>query len=389
MTLLLVCTNAFAADAAGVAEASTGAGAAPHVTVRLHKIVDGLKEPLFLTGSGQPGPPRLFVVERRGRIRVISRSGSTWRVTGTFLDIRSLVGSAGGEQGLLGLAFAPDYKSSGRFYLDYTNTAGNTVIAEYRRAAADRADASSARILLTIRQPFANHNGGWIGFKGPELYIAMGDGGSGGDPGNRAQRLDTLLGKILRIDPRDPDGKGPKRYSIPAGNPFLGRPGRDAIWAFGLRNPWRDSFDPLTGDLWIGDVGQNLFEEVDHAGNARGRNFGWHLLEGRHRYPSAEVCSSKCKTLPVVEYAHDARGASNCSVIGGYVSRRSDAPLYGSYLFGDLCSGRIWAIPTSFSGGTLPSALNSGLSLTSFGVGPSGRIYAVALSGGIYRVDGT
>jgi glucose/arabinose dehydrogenase len=381
--LLLVPTSLTAAVPARV----TGATLAG--TLRIQKIVDGLHEPVFLTTTGHAGPPRRFVVERAGRIKIVSRAGSTWRVSGTFLDMHRRVGSGGGEQGLLGLAFAPDYASSGHFYVHYTNTSGNTVIAEYRRASADRADPSSWRKVLRVKQPFDNHNGGWIGFKGAYLYIALDDGGSGGDPDNRAQRLNTLLGKILRINPRDPDGDGPKRYSIPAGNPLVGRPGLDAIWAYGLRNPWRDSFDPVTGDLWIGDVGQETFEEVDRRGNARGRNFGWNLLEGRHRYPSGALCHSNCRALPVVEYRHNAGGASNCAVIGGYVSRRPAAALYGRYFFGDLCSGRIWAIPSTFNGGPLPPALHSGLDLSSFGVGPSGRIYAISLSGAIYRVQGT
>jgi glucose/arabinose dehydrogenase len=383
IAMLLVPTSLSAA----VPARSTGA--TPAGTLAIQKIVDGLNEPVFLTSAGGAGTPRLFVVERHGRIKIVTRAASAWHITGTFLDLHLHVGSSGGEQGLLGLAFAPDYASSGRFYVDYTNRSGNTVVAEYHRASADHADPSSWRKVLTVKQPFENHNGGWIGFKGSELYIALGDGGSGGDPGNRAQRLNTPLGKILRIDPRDPDGNGPKRYSVPAGNPFVGRPGLDAIWAYGLRNPWRDSFDPRTGDLWIGDVGQETFEEVDHAGTARGRNFGWHLLEGRHRYPSGALCHSDCRTLPVAEYRHSVDGGDNCTVIGGYVSRRPAAALYGRYLFGDFCSGRIWAIPASFDGGPLPQPLNSGLQLSSFGVGPSGRIYAISLSGAIYRVEGT
>jgi glucose/arabinose dehydrogenase len=371
------------------ASAAPAPDVAPSVTFGVHKIVDGLEQPVFLTNNGQRATPRLFVVERPGRIRILSKVGGRWSVTGTFLDMHARVGSGFQEQGLLGLAFAPDYAQSGRFYVDYTNTSGNTVIAEYHRADATHADPTSWRRVLTVGQPYENHNGGWIGFKGSDLYIALGDGGSAGDPGNRAQSLDTLLGKILRIDPRDPDGSGPKRYSIPSTNPFVGRSGLDEIWAYGLRNPWRDSFDPSTGDLWIGDVGQNSFEEVDHAGTARGRNFGWHLLEGRHLYPSGALCTANCKTLPVVEYRHSVAGTPNCSVIGGYVSRRATAALYGRYLFGDYCSGRIWAIPASFHGGPLPAPLNSGLTLSSFGVGPSGRIYAVALNGAIYRIDGT
>ena len=363
---------------------------APSVTFGVHKIVDGLDQPVFLTNNGQRATPRLFVVERPGRIRIVSRVGSAWHVTGTFLDMHTRVGSSAREQGLLGLAFAPDYASKRpllRRLHEHVRQHRHRRVPPRRRRRAQIRPRGGA--VLTVKQPFENHNGGWIGFKGRDLYIALGDGGSGGDPGNRAQRLDTLLGKILRIDPRDPDGSGPKRYSIPSTNPFVGRSGLDEIWAYGLRNPWRDSFDPRTGDLWIGDVGQDSFEEVDRAGTARGRNFGWHLLEGRHLYPSGALCTASCKTLPVVEYRHSVAGTLNCTVIGGYVSRRAGAALYGQYLFGDFCSGRIWAIPASFHGGPLPAPLNSGLTLSSFGVGPSGRIYAVALNGAIYRIDGT
>jgi glucose/arabinose dehydrogenase len=359
--------------------ASPGANAGGIGTSR---ILTGLNQPVYVTHAGDR---RLFVVEQPGRIRIARVVNGRWRVTGTFLDIRSLV-LDGGERGLLGLAFHPQYASNGRFYVHYTNNSGNHVIAEYRRSSRSRANPASRRVVLTVRDPYSNHNGGWLAFKGPYLYIAFGDGGAGGDPGNRAQRLDTLLGKILRINPLDPDGNGGKRYGIPSSNPFVGRGGRDEIWSYGLRNPWRNSFDRVTGHLWIGDVGQNEYEEVNHVTSGRGTNFGWRLLEGRHRYPSGTRCRSNCRTLPVVEYRHSVGGEDNCSVTGGYVSRRSGAAMYGRYLFADYCSGRIWSMRAS--GGGLTS-INTGLRISSFGEGRNGVIYVVNIGGSIYRIAGT
>jgi hypothetical protein len=265
------------------------------------------------------------------------------------------------------------------------------VIAEFRRARsnAGRAIPGSERVVLKVRRRTPYHNGGWLGFKGPFLYIALGDGaGDGGepDPENNGQRLSTLMGKILRIDPLDPDGAGARRYRIPADNPFVGEPGRDEIWASGLRNPWRNSFDRLTGQLWVADVGQSRYEEVNRAGTGKGANFGWRLVEGRHRFPSGDPCTTDCKTLPIAVYGH---GGGNCAVTGGYVSRRPGAPLFGQYLFGDFCSGKIWAIPASFVGGPLPEPVDTPVNITSFGEGSDGQIYATTLGGSIYRVLGT
>jgi glucose/arabinose dehydrogenase len=377
--LITVASLAVAAPA-GAVPVPAGGG------IGLTRILGGLTDPVFVTHAGDD---RLFIVEQVGRIKIARQVSGTWRVTGTFLDIRTIV-LDGGEQGLLGLAFHPNYATNGRFYVHYTNNAGDHVIAEYRRGStAGRANPSSRRVVLHVNDPYSNHNGGWLGFKGPYLYIAFGDGGSGGDPGNRGQRLDTLLGKILRINPLDPDGSGPKRYSIPRDNPRVGRSGKDEIWAWGLRNPWRNSFDRATGDLWIADVGQGLYEEVNHSGNARGRNFGWRLLEGRHRYPSGSLCTSNCKTLPIVEYRHNVSGDDNCSVTGGYVARRSGAARSGQYFFGDYCSGRLWSISAGFSGGALPAATNTGLSISSFGEDHDGRIYVVNRGGSIHRINGT
>jgi len=248
------------------------------VRLALVSVAGGLDAPLLVTSAGD-GTRRLFVVEQAGRIRLI-RSGTV--LATPFLDISSRI-SSGGERGLLGLAFHPAYETNRRFYVDYTDLNGNTVVSEFTASSSDPdvVGATSERVLLRIVQPYANHNGGALAF-GPDgfLYIATGDGGSGGDPGNRAQSLGTRLGKLLRIDVDTRTGS--LRYGIPRTNPYVGRFGLDDIWAYGLRNPWRFSFDRTTGDLWIGDVGQGRWEEIDRAtrpsGGGRGRNFGWRVL---------------------------------------------------------------------------------------------------------------
>ena len=360
--------------------------AAPASVSGLTLIKSGLAQPVFLTHAGDE---RLFVVERTGRIRILRDVSGTWKVMGTFLDLRGKVDTGHSEQGLLGLAFHPDYATNGLFYVDYINPSGNTVVAEYQRATATKADPDSKRVVLTINQPFDNHNGGWIAFKGEHLYIASGDGGSGGDPFGNGQDKETRLGKILRIDPLDPGGPGGQRFSVPGSNPFVGKAGLDEIWAYGLRNPWRNSFDAQTGDLWIGDVGQEKYEEVSRSGDGKGLNFGWDRLEGRHLYPSGGLCSGNCRTLPIVEYKHSVSGDDNCSVVGGYVSRRSGATLEGRYLYGDTCSGRIWDIPAGYSGGSIGAPLDTSLFISSFGEGVDGRLYVVDLGGRIYRVNGS
>ena len=350
-------------------------------------VKDGFSSPTFLTNAGDS---RLFVVERPGYIKIIKNDNSVV----TFLDIHGIVSQAGGEQGLLGLAFDPNYASNGLFYVWYTRSAGDQeVLAEYRRSAADpdAADPTSWRQVLRVKDPYNNHNGGWMAFKGGYLYLSTGDGGSGGDPENRAQNLDSLWGKILRINPHDPAGSA--KYSIPSTNPYVGRSGRDEIWSYGLRNPWRCSFDDLTGQLWCGDVGQGTYEEVDRVKNGKGVNFGWRLLEGRHyyRYPNqtaGNVCTSGCMKLPIADYAHGDFGGGNCAVTGGYVSRRAGAVLDGKYVFGDFCSGKVWVIPADFVPGALPAPVaDTDYKISSFGEGSDGRIYLVDLSGAIYRLD--
>lgn len=326
---------------------------------------------------------RLFVVEQAGRIRVV-RDG---RVLGApFLDIRRLVVS-GGEQGLLSMAFAPDYATSGRFYVDYTDVNGNTRVVAYRRSrSADRADPRSARLVLFQRQPQPNHNGGQLQF-GPDgfLYIGLGDGGAEGDPHGRVgngQSLGTQLGKILRIQPLPNGG-----YRVPADNPFVRRRGaQPTIYAWGLRNPWRFSFDRATGDMVIGDVGQDTIEEVDFRtrGTGRGVNFGWRAWEGTRRYdPSVRAPSA---VGPVLEYTH---AGGNCSITGGYVIRDPRLPaLAGRYVYGDFCAGNLFTARLSQHGSRARHALGLHVaSLSSFGEDTRGRVYAVSLDGPVYRLD--
>jgi glucose/arabinose dehydrogenase len=356
------------------------------VRVDLERLVGGLDAPLFATGAGD-GSGRLFVVEQGGRIRIV-RDGRL--LDAPFLDISDRVRS-GGEQGLLGLAFRPGFgPDEARFYVNYTDRAGDTVIAEYRRTAdPDRADPASERILLRIDQPFANHNGGMLAF-GPDgrLYIGTGDGGSAGDPLDAGQRRDTLLGKLLRIDP-DPGSTGP--YRVPPDNPFVGTPGaRPEIWALGLRNPWRFAFDRLTGQLWIADVGQGRYEEVNRApdGLGRGANYGWARMEGRHCYPSGEGCARPGFVLPVAEYGHDL----GCSVTGGYVYRGGASPaLAGVYLFGDYCSGRLWGIASGGPAEQVPILLaETGRTISSFGQDDAGELYLTDLAdGSVWRIVGS
>jgi glucose/arabinose dehydrogenase len=330
----------------------------------------------------------LFVVEQGGRIRVV-RGGRVLRAP--FLDISSRVVS-GGEQGLLGLAFAPDYGRSGRFYVNYTDVNGDTRIVEYRRGSSpDRAHPGSARVLIRQDQPEANHNGGQLAF-GPDglLYIGLGDGGGGDDqhgPIGNGQNLGTLLGKILRIDPRPDASAGGLPYGIPADNPFAGRRGANpAIYAWGLRNPWRFSFDRRTGDITIGDVGQDEVEEIDFRtrGNARGVNFGWRAWEGTRRVDPGLPVSDHVG--PVLQYTHDGGG---CSVTGGYVIRDPRLPaLNGRYVYGDFCAGNLLTAKLRQDGARGRRATGLHVeALSSFGEDQRGRIYVTSLNGPVYRLD--
>lgn len=348
------------------------------LSLGLETVATGLDQPVYVTHAGD-GSGRIFVLEKAGRIVALDGDGSNAR---TFLDISDRVGSGSSEQGLLGLAFAPNVTASGRFYVYYTDKNGDTVIARYA-ANADRsaADPASETILLAAPQPAANHNGGMIAF-GPDgyLYAGLGDGGAANDRFGHGQNLATVLGTVIRIDV---SGDG---AVAPADNPFVGQEGaRPEIWAYGLRNPWRFSFDRLTGELWIADVGQNQWEEVNvqPAGSAGGENYGWPIMEGTRCF-QADTCDQSGLVLPVAEYGHD----QGCSVTGGYVYRGAAAPgLYGVYLYGDYCSGRIWGFAADAAGqGQNALLLSSGRQISSFGETESGEVLLVDYSGAVYRL---
>jgi len=348
--------------------------AAAQITLGFEPVASGLASPVGAVHAGD-GSGRLFIVEQAGRIRI--HDGAQLLAT-PFLDVSALV-SCCGERGLLGLAFHPDYATNGLFYVHYTDTAGNTAIARYQVSANPNvADSASGQLLLSVAQPFANHNGGQIAF-GPDgyLYVGLGDGGDAGDPGNRAQSLGTLLGKILRIDV---DGAFP--YAIPPSNPFLATPGAlPEIWAYGLRNPWRFSFDRQTGDLLIGDVGQSQREEVDFqpAASAGGQNYGWRLMEGSLCYNPPTGCNDGTLTLPILEYDHSV----GCSITGGYRYRGARFPqLVGRYFYGDFCSGRIWGGSQSGPTWSTVELVDTTLSITSFGEDEGGEVYVVHYGSG-------
>jgi glucose/arabinose dehydrogenase len=344
-----------------------------------------LESPVDVTHAGD-GTGRLFVVEQTGRIRIV-RDGTL--VDRPFLDITGRI-SSGGERGLLGLAFHPDYRSDPRVFVDYTDREGDTVVSSFRVTGdPDVADPDSERILLHIDQPFANHNGGGTVF-GPDgmLYIAMGDGGSGGDPQGNGQRLDTLLAKILRIDVDGAPTDG-KAYAIPADNPFVDTQGaRPEIWLTGLRNPWRIRFDRANGDLWIGDVGQGRWEEIDVArAGTSGLDYGWNRMEGFHCYEPSDGCDQTGLTLPVAEYGHE----FGCAVIGGVVVRGpSQGALEGGYVFGDSCQDNLWLMDPTGDGRREPVIVGQlGRTLSSIAEGEDGTVYATSLSGQLLRIVAT
>lgn len=345
------------------------------------KIVDGLNRPLYLA-SPNDGTGRLFVLEQPGVIRVVDQSAL---LPEPFLDIRSRVGSQGNEQGLLGLAFHPDYGKNGYFYINYTNKNGDTVIARYSvsKDNPNQADPNSEKVLLTQDQPFPNHNGGSMVF-GPDgyLYMGLGDGGSGGDPHGNGQSVNTLLGKLLRIDVNGGDP-----YGIPKDNPFANGGGKPEIWAYGLRNPWRFSFDRLTGDIYIADVGQNQWEEVDYlpAGSPGGANFGWNLREAAHPFKGTPPAGQNLID-PINEYSH----GNGCSVTGGYVYRGQALPEFrGIYIFADYCSGRIWGLMRGADGTWQSQQLyQNQMAISSFGEDTNGELYILDQnSGGVYRLQ--
>jgi glucose/arabinose dehydrogenase len=356
------------------------------VRVRVEPVIEGLAAPVWLTHAGD-GSGRLFILEKAGTIRVV-RDGQL--VGAPFLDIRDRVGSSSSEQGLLGLAFAPDYTGSGYFFVNYTDKRGDTVVSRFEVSAqADVADPASEFQVLGLDQPAPNHNGGGLLF-GPDgyLWVGTGDGGAANDRFGNGQNPATLLGKMLRLDvTSDPA----QPYLIPADNPWTtadwnGQDVLDEVWALGLRNPWRYSFDRATGDLWIADVGQNTYEEVHlvPAGSAGGLNFGWPIMEGLHCF-STQDCDQAGLELPVAEYRH---GADGCSITGGYVYRGAAVPvLAGAYLFSDFCSGKIWGLAQDGDAWEQVELADTDLAVSSFGEDEAGELYVTDLGGGgVYRV---
>ncbi len=353
--------------------------------VMLAPVADGFERPLLATHAGD-GSGRLFVVEQTGRIWILVDGE---RLATPFLDLSAVISPIGGysERGLLGLAFHPDYADNGRLFVDFTDGAGNTVVAEFSAARTDpnTADPASRRDLLRVEQPFGNHNGGHLAF-GPDgyLYISLGDGGSAGDPQANGQNPWTLLGSILRIDVDGDD----EPYTVPADNPFVtSGAGLPEIWAYGLRNVWRFSFDRATGDLYLADVGQNEWEEVNFqaADSPGGENYGWNRLEGTHPYSGGDVPSDA--VAPIAEYAHSEGG---CSVTGGFVYRGEALPdLLGVYFYGDWCTGNIWAAWRDGAGewqGRLCSA-ETGTNISAFGEDESGELYVVDYNGRLLRFE--
>lgn len=347
--------------------------------------IENLRDALYITG--RPGDDGLYVVQQDGVVRVF-RDGVEAEL---FLDVTDLTAS-GGERGLLGLAFHPQHAGNGLVYVNYTDQEGTTKVVEYRAAPGQAADPQGAREILSVDQPFANHNGGHLAFGADGmLYIGLGDGGNGGDPEDHGQRLDTLLGSMLRIDV---DGRDPGlEYAIPPGNPFVGREGvRGEIWALGLRNPFRYSFDAQTGYLWIGDVGQNEIEEIDRilSTDGAGSNFGWNRFEGDAPFdPEGRDLTGGPATPPVAQYDH----SQGCSVTGGYVYRGDAVPgLDGRYVYGDFCSGRLWTLTADGVDPGAPQEITDTAGaiagLRSFGMDNDGTLYAVA-SERIYEFIGS
>ena len=361
--------------------------ARPLAPVELEPAFPGLEfDRMVLLTYPDDGSGRLFVVLQPGRIVVFDNDPGVESAE-TFLDIRERVNDSGNEEGLLGLAFDPAFAENGHFYVNYTASGPRgTVVSRFSVSAGDpdRADADSELVFLEVAQPYRNHNGGHVAF-GPDgmLYVGLGDGGSSGDPRGNGQDTSTLLGSILRIDVSALDETG--GYAPPPDNPFAGGDGtaRGEIWAYGLRNPWRFSFDRHTGDLWAADVGQNRNEEVDLI--RPGRNYGWNFMEGSKCFRPTN-CDTRGLELPVAEYGRD----GGCSVTGGYVYRGSRQPaLYGAYLYADFCSGKIWALRHDGAAVTEQMLIaDTGLSISSFGEDASGEVYVLTFEGAVYRFGG-
>ncbi|HVL88129.1 MAG TPA: PQQ-dependent sugar dehydrogenase [Candidatus Thermoplasmatota archaeon] len=356
-----------------------GPGPDPEAGFELVRVATGLSSPIQIV-SPHDGTGRLFVVEQGGLVKILAEGRVGAR---PFLDLRDKVRS-GGEQGLLSIAFDPDFARNRRFFASYTDARGDTAIERFlvRADDPDRADAASGRVILSVDQPFANHNGGLVLF-GPDgmLYAGLGDGGSGGDPQGHGQNPATLLGSILRLDVSGAS------YEVPRDNPFVGRSGfAGEVWALGLRNPWRFSFDRQTGDAWIADVGQDRTEEVNHvpAASAAGRNYGWNVWEGTTRHRSGETATEA--TFPVFTYP--LRQAGTCAVTGGYVYRGAQVPaLRGVYLFADYCTGTVWGLRGVGGEWRGEPILRTQLRITSFGEDEAGELYVVDHGGSLHRFE--
>jgi glucose/arabinose dehydrogenase len=375
----LLATASIAGCSGSIADPPPDTATIPsNVRLRVREVVSGLSTPVFL--SAPPSDARLFILEQPGRIRIVENGQL---IATPFLDIAARI-APGHERGLLGLAFHPSFASNGFFYINFTDEDGNTRVERYRVSAdRNRADPASAFVIITIAQPFANHNGGMIAF-GPDrkLYVGMGDGGSGGDPQGNGQNLGTLLGKMLRLDV---DAGSP--YVVPTDNPFVGRAGaRGETWALGLRNPWRFAFDPPSSRLYIADVGEGRIEEISVAGAAeRGVNYGWKVMEGSTCF-NAPTCSRDGLRLPIVEYDH----SQGCSVTGGYVYRGTIAAIRGHYFYSDYCAGWLRSVRLDSNGvvadqrtwevGTIEGA-------TSFGIDGRGELYITAANGRVYIIE--
>jgi glucose/arabinose dehydrogenase len=376
--------------------AATGTAANAQLTTEL--VASGIDRPVFMVHAGD-GSGRLFIIEQEGQVRILEEDGTLIGTPWIDIDQQVTGGTSGGnEQGLLGLAFAPDFATSGLFYVNYTGSGGDTIVDEYTMSdptanVVTVADQLSKRRIMHINQPFSNHNGGWIGF-GPDgfLYVASGDGGSGNDPGNRAGNLTQRLGKLHRIDVSGADdypADTNHNYAIPADNPFVGAGGNvhESIWDYGLRNPWRTSFDSATGDIWMADVGQNQYEEVnvEAADDAGGNHYGWRCREGLHATGLSCANSNAGFYEPIHEYSH---GADGCSITGGYVYNGCALgdDYTGKYFFSDYCSGRIWTLdPTNAYART--TEFSSGFNVSSFGEDENGEIYVADLfAGRVYKI---
>ncbi|MDO7172858.1 PQQ-dependent sugar dehydrogenase [Mariniflexile sp. AS56] len=354
-------------------------------------VATGFESPVSIKHANDS---KLYILERKGAIKILNANGTVNSTA--FLDINTKVSDSGGERGLLGLAFHPNYATNGYFYLNYVNNSGNTVIARYSRTNETTANSTSELILITINQPASNHNGGDMNF-GPDgyLYIASGDGGGSGDPSNYAQNLNTLLGKLLRIDV-DNTSNG-NNYAIPSTNPYLNDGDANTlpeIWAYGLRNPWRFSFDKTTGDLWIADVGQGIYEEINKAtSTTSGLNYGWRCYEGaNHPYNTNGCPPESSTTRPIAEYSHSGNGAFKCSITGGYSYRGNlYTSLTGLYFFADYCSDEIGVLTENGTNWTMtfPKQYNN-KGWSSFGEDINGELYIAGLkSGEIFKIMDT